>query len=136
MSGKWIKRIVRYGTAGAIGAVLVVMFLTAHGFWELESPVERYRVLTDAFTVPGLLMLCIGMLVWISDKGVFNPIAYAFRYLAAKLLPFAGIEQEHYVDYVERKREEHVTGYGFLLITGAVFFAIALFFLTRFYQYY
>ncbi len=135
MNRKWNKRILRYGITGAIGAGMVALTLKTHGFQNLTAPVDRYRVLTDAFTIPGVLLLCIGLLLWISTTGVFNPIAYAFRYLASRL-PFTGIEEESYYDYVERKRDEKRTGYGFLLITGGVFFGIALIFLVLFYRVY
>lgn len=129
------KNLPRYGIAAVIGVCMVIITLNTHEFWNQTELVDQYRVLTDAFTIPGLSLMGAGGLVWVSNKGVFNPISYATHYLAGHILPgLRGTKDENYYDYVTRKNEgsRHLS-FAFLLIVGGVFFAIALVFYALFY---
>ncbi len=103
--------------------------------------VEKYRMLCDAFTIPGMLLVLLGCLVWASDIGGFYGIGYVFNYASRSILQFivpnSLSEVENYFDYVQRKKAEgHITGYGFLFITGGISLIIAVIFLVLFYQIY
>ena len=103
--------------------------------------VEQYRMLCDAFTIPGLILILLGCLIWASDLGGFYGIGYVFNYARRSILQFVVpnslAETENYFDYVQRKKAEgHVTGYGFLFITGGISMVISLVFLFLFYQVY
>lgn len=137
MSKRLRKNLLCYGITTAIGIGMVALFLSTRDFGALTSQAERYRLLTDAFTIPGTVILCVGLLVWVSNQGMFNGIAYALSYTLRRLIPGLGNKHERYYDYVERKREKGgVTGYGFLLITGAAFLAVACIFMALFYRVY
>lgn len=105
------------------------------------SLMEKYRMLCDAFTIPGVLLILFGALVWASDLGGFYGIGFVFNYAKKSLthffVPGSLGNTESYYDYIERKKSEgHLTGYGFLFIVGGITMAIALVFLFLFYQYY
>ena len=105
------------------------------------SLMEKYRMLCDAFTIPGVLLILFVALVWASDLGGFYGIGFVFNYAKKSLthffVPGSLGNTESYYDYIERKKSEgHLTGYGFLFIVGGITMAIAFVFLFLFYQYY
>ena len=134
MSDKAKTRLVKYGVCAAFTAVMVWLYL-----WLRETPdgfVLWMRVLCDAFTMPAVILLCVGGLVWASNEGALDGVGYLVSYMTKALIPGKRKEIEKYADYVERKREKRGGGFGFLLISGAVVLAIALVFLALFYSAY
>lgn len=120
--------------------ILVGLYVGLRDFKGI-SLMEKYRMLCDAFTIPGVLLILVGALVWASDLGGFYGIGFVFNYAKKSLthffVPGSLGNTESYYDYIERKKSEgHLTGYGFLFIVGGITMAIALVFLFLFYQYY
>lgn len=96
---------------------------------------DRYRILCDAFTIPGVILLMVGLLVWISTTGMFDSLGFAFSWLGARLIPGLALRRnEKYYDYVTRKRGNRAKGYRFLYIVGGVFLAVAIVFFILFYS--
>ena len=87
---------------------------------------EKYRVLSDFFAVPGLLCLFFGGLRWLSGQGAFQGISYVLKN-ALCLLTFR--ERAPY-----RPKETEKSGIGQLLTTGAVLLAAAGVFAGLYYQ--
>lgn len=129
-----LDTLAKYVLTIVAGIGLALLYVSLRDFSAAEQ-VEKYRILCDAFTLPGVLMLAIGALVAVANEGIFNGIGYALSHLV-KALTFRGREQERYYDYVERKRARRASGYGFLFIVGAGFMAISLIFLVLFYRLY
>ena len=87
---------------------------------------EKYRVLSDFFAIPGLFCLFLGTLRWLAGVGAFAGIGYVLGN-ALRLLTFQPRKA-----YDPRKRK--TTGCGILFITGAVCLAAAGFFAGLFYK--
>lgn len=131
-----LKVWIRYGVCTVVGLLIALLIALSRGVFSME-PMERYRVLADAFTIPGVLMLCFGGLFFVSNAGAMNGIGYAMSHLFRAIVPGRNTrEEETYLDYVERKREKRVHGYGFIVHTGLGFLAVSLVFILLFYQYY
>lgn len=135
MSEKGKKRLLRYGITVAVAALIACGFCAVHGgFYAGQTPVERYRILSDMFTMPGIMLLLCALLIHIANDGFFDIFTYAFSYV---FRAFTGNinRRESYAEYVERKREkEKMKGYACIAITGAVFLAVGLCFIAAFYQ--
>jgi hypothetical protein len=132
---KIVTVLLKYSITALIGFSLVVSVLNLHGFEEAVDIQDKYRILSDAFTIPGVVLMLCGALVWIANEGAFEGISYAVSYSLRMLIPGVRKEHERYRDYVERRRENGpVKGYSFLVITGAAFFAVALVFVALFYS--
>lgn len=90
---------------------------------------DQYRLLCDAFTIPGLLMILSGALVWGSNEGAFHGISYCVRLAVFALIPDKRKDgYEKYGDYVERKTRNKIGGYAFLFWAGLVTLGVALVF--------
>lgn len=132
------KSLIKYGITTIIGAIMVYATISLHGYSLAVTLADKYRILADAFTIPGVVIMLCGVLVAVSNEGAFEGISYAMSYAMKMLIPGMGANRhEKYGDYVERKREKGgVKGYGFLFIVGGVFMIIALVFIALFYSVY
>lgn len=128
-------RLLKYGITGGICLLLALVYCAARDFFQLELA-EKYRVLCDAFTIPGLLCLCVGALIWASNDGFFYGLSYCLNVAWRALIPGARYKTERYYDYVTRKKEKRIPGYGFLFLVGGVCMAVAIVFLVLFYRIY
>lgn len=129
--------LLKYACCIIPGGLISWTVISQYGYFTAKTDIERYRVLCDAFTIPGVILIMAGALVWISNLGGFDGIAYSLKIAIKKLIPFGAVEKpERYFDYVERKKGNRLKGYHFILITGMGFLAVALFFMYRFYQLY
>ncbi|MBR5230910.1 MAG: DUF3899 domain-containing protein [Clostridia bacterium] len=133
----WKVRLIKYGITGGIGALMAYLSVSLRGITPDMPRAELYRILCDAFTIPGSILLMVGLLVMISNAGTFTGLGYAAQHLKDMLVPFSKKKHESYYDYYERKRKQgKVTGYGFIFITGAFYMAIAMVFYALFYSVY
>ena len=130
-----VKAIIKYAAAGAVAAVVVVLMLWGRGYFGMTAWQERCKLLCDAFTVAGLLLILFSTLVWVSTRGAFLGIGYALGWLVHTLLPFRQKKHETYREYRDRKLEKGgVHGYSFLFFTGLAYFAVALILLIVYYR--
>lgn len=135
MTPSWKTNLMKYGISTGFALVMVWLYLwlrldSLADFAALDR-VEQYLLICDAFTIPGMLLLMFGCLLWLSNQGALDGVAYVTSYAIKMLIPGRmRKEQERFYDYVERKRGNRVKGYGFLFIVGAVFMAVALIFMA------
>ena len=122
------SKIIKYSVTTAIGLLLAYITLNNYGFFEATSMQERYLCLSNAFTIPGVVIMMCGALVWIAQQGMFDTLSYAGKMVVDQFRPSV-YKHCKYGDYVMEKRENRKKGgFGFLVITGAVFVTIALVF--------
>ena len=129
------KALLKYGVSGGICLGFAVFYCYVRDFSQMETA-EKYRALCDAFTVPGLLCLCIGALIWASNDGFFYGIGYCLKAAWQALIPGAGHRMGNYYDYVTGKKEKQAAGYGCLLVVGSMCMAAAFVFFALFYRAY
>ncbi len=125
--------------AAALGLLLVYTFIAFRVDFSDLSGVELidwYRMLCDAFTIPGLLMLMFALLMTISNQGALDGLGYVAVNGLKMLIPGAAAKMERYLEYVERRRKNRAKGYGFLYVVSAIFLAFAGIFLVLFYSLY
>ncbi len=138
MSKKAKRTLVSYVIAVLLGAGIAVFVASNYGFGDAASAMDRYRILCDAFTIPGVMLLCCGVLSWIADQGTFDSLAYAGR----SLLRIFHREERHvrYYEFVEERREKRAKKekghFLFLIVTGAAFLLVAVVFMLLFYNLY
>ena len=126
------SKIIKYSVLSAIGLLMAYIVLNNYGFFETADLAYRYRILCDAFTIPGVIFIMCGALVWISQQGMFDSMSYALKMIKDQF----SREHDHvkHGDYVLEKQENRKNGgFGFLIITGSVFVAISLVFFALFY---
>lgn len=127
-----MKKPLKYAISGSVCLALAAWYCLSRGFSQLTLA-EKYRTLCDAFTVPGIVCLCVGVLIWVAGDGIFHGLGYCLSVTRRALFPTGRREQETYYDYVQRRRQKNRPACGFLLITGSVCMLIAVTFLAAYY---
>lgn len=124
--------LIGYGAGLLVGCGVAFTYVSAQSFGSL-STLDRYRVLCDGFTIPGMLTLLAALLLMVSGQGALDGIGYCLS-RAVHALSFRGTERETYKDYLERHQANRIKGYGFLYAVGLTLMAIAFLFLALFHN--
>ena len=139
MSSTLKKNLIKYGITTA--ASLGLAFFYVYARVDFSNPdaialMEWYRILCDAFTIPGLILLMFGCLMSLSNAGAMDGLGYVVVNGLKMLIPGGALKMERYKEYLERRRENRVKGYGFLYLVGAACMAVSLIFMALFYGIY
>lgn len=126
------KQLIRYSVTVGIGAAMVALFLYLQEFNNAATSEIRLRMLADAFTIPGVILMLLAGLIWVASDGFFDGLTYSVRWLAS-LIPFTKIKDEKYYDYKVRKSKKRAQGYSFIFYTGLGYFLIAVVLIVLFY---
>lgn len=127
MNDKLISLIKKYvGAFAVMGAgTAVVLILREHS--TMLDKAQKYLNLADAFTIPSVVMLMLGVLVWISTTGSFDILGYAFKRAKEAFVP-SKYTHEQFYDYKVRKDQHRKKGYGFMFISGGIYVIPAIIF--------
>ena len=131
MSDRVKSLLIKYGSSTLFVAVMAYAYIAMRDFAGAKTW-EKMVMICDALTVPGMLLLMVGALIWVANTGALDGITYAVGFAVRALIPGGRHKDERYADYVERQREKRVKGYGFLLITGGITMAVATVFLIAY----
>lgn len=120
------SRFVRYLIALGIEAIIALTIILSRGGFITRDREEWLHLLSDAFAIPGILCVCLGLLIVVSNGGVFDMVRFAFSKVSntfrreenRKNIP------DTYYDYVCARHNGKSAGFRFLLGSGA-FFLIA-----------
>ena len=137
MSNRTKVNLAKYGITSAIALAMIWVYCSSRDLFQ-QPIMERWRILCDAFTIPGLTFVMIGFLIMVANEGFFDMLSYAASKAVGIFLPGRGFSDdgETYYDYVQRKRENRRMGFGFLFVVGCILMAFALLFLMLFYRLY
>lgn len=133
MSKRLKVNLLKYGISALVCGGMAWLYVYLRDF-SAESTMEQYRILCDAFTIPGLTALMVALLLTLSNEGALDGLGYVASIAVKSLTPGGRKKHEKYYDYVQRKHANKLTGYGFLYIVGAVCMAVAMVFMALFYQ--
>lgn len=135
MSKKLKGALLKYGVTILVCGLLVWGYIGPRRE-EMTDTLNVCRILCDAFTIPGLTCLMLGLLIRLSDAGAFYGLSWVVSYAFRSLIPGGRSKMTSYYDYVQERKERQTGGYGFLIVVGGVCMAFALVFLALFYYFY
>ena len=134
MKQKIRRCLIKYGSCALAVAGLAWLYLGQRDLAGATKQ-EQYRMWCDAFTIPGVILVMLGGMVWASTQGALDGLAFCLRYAALSLIPGRQTaREEKYADYLERKQKNRAKGYGFLFISGLITMAVAVVFLALYYS--
>ena len=133
MSKSIKANIYKFLTATGICGLMTWLYITSKWSEQLSQS-EKYCILVDGFSLPGLLLLCVAILTSIDNAGGLDTIAYLMSYIPKMIMPGLLGEPDKLLDFVEKRREKRKKGFGFLYIVGILFLAISMVFLYLFNQ--
>ena len=126
-----LKTILKYAIMILIGTAMVFLTFFTHNLFSTVETKKVYKIIADAFTVPGALFLLLGALIALSNQGSLSALGYMLKRLGKMLIPFSKKEHETYSQYVEKR--EAVGGYSFIVYSGLLFMIVAVVFTILFY---
>ena len=128
------KYLIKYGAAVIIAAAMVGLTVSLRDTAAMTD-LEKFKLWADAFTIPGVIYLMVGVIVWVSTTGFFDMLSYGLVRAGRMLVPFSNIKRndETFYDYKMKKSSERFTGYAFIFIVGAAFLAVGILFTVLFF---
>lgn len=121
-----MKRYINYLITFIFGLVFALAVILLKDGFTQEQIKDTYKILSDAFFVPGILFVCFGLLIFSSNEGTFDMLKYGFKWLVntfKKDMP----KMESFYDYRMAKHEK-TKSFGYICLVGLLFIAIAAIF--------
>ncbi len=124
----------RFLIAAAVGLAVAFVLLLSRGTLRGVPHDQALTDLSDAFMVPGIMMLCAGGMLFVADRGTFDML----RFGVGKVLMLVrggkhrAEKPKTYYDYMESRRTGRARGYAFLIWTGLAFLLLSLAFAAAF----
>lgn len=116
-----------------IGLAVALAVAVSRGALTTEDPQQWYSALCDACFVPGIIMVCFGLVAFSAYGGVFDILSYGVRSLLVLFTPFRKPDKhQRYYEYKLMKEAKRQKPKPHLLIVGLVFLAAAGVFLILF----
>ncbi len=120
-----MKRVNKYLLTLLVGFLLAGLVAMSKDVLDQESLSKVFHVLADSFIVPGVLITGMGGLIFVSNEGAFDGLAYGVTSFFDMFRKEKRNKYRTFYDYKEGKGERN-TSFGFMLICGLVFLAITV----------
>ena len=121
-------RIVKYCATVFVGIAIAVVYWIVKGMFKADTALsDRLRMACDGVTIPGILMLCLGLLSIVVKDGTFDGLGYTFKTMRLVRRNYRDklMQPTTYYDYKESvKGKRHVSWH--LIICGAGFLLVAV----------
>lgn len=130
-----LKTVLKYALAFLPCGTVSYLYLSLRDFGAAPE-LAQCRMLSDAFLIPGLIIILFALLITLSNGGALDGISYMAKRAISMLIPGMRNNTERFYDYIERKRKNPLRGYGFLFVVGGCFLIVSIYFYIRFYQLY
>lgn len=127
----FIREYKEYVITAAIGLAVAVLIALSRGIFSAEEIDAIITIVSDAFFIPGVLLLCIGLILYASNEGLFLGVAYGFKVIGRTITAKKDekLVNEEYHEYYARMSQKKVKIKHFLLI-GTIFVAVSIVFVV------
>ena len=116
----------KYITCFIVASLITFVIFWIRGFFT-DSIAVNIQILSDGFSVSGILMLIFAGMMFISSEGALIGIGFVLRNVFLSLIPMGRSKQEAYAQYRERKLSELKRSADHcILVTGLVFLTIGI----------
>lgn len=130
----FFKRALPYIITSVVGIIIFIVIICTQKVWDADGAYGVMRILSDACFVPGVLLAGAGLIVFASNGGAFDMLAYAaIKFFDLFRKDCRNKKYKDFYEYREAKKDKK-RGMAFMLIVGAVFIAFAVIFLIVYYQ--
>ena len=116
------------------GLAAVALIIWAKDIFAQTQAADVYHILCDAFFAVGVVILCIGLLIFSSNEGTFDIIVYGVSSFVGMFKKNHVRKYDTFYDYRAERADKKIK-FGFLLICGLIFIAVSLVMLSLYHQY-
>lgn len=120
-----MKKLRKYLITIIAGLAAVALIAWAKDIFAQAEPAKVFHILCDAFFAVGTVLCCAGLLVFSSNEGTFDMIAYGVSSFADLFRTTSKKKYDTFYDYRESRSDKKIS-FGFLLICGLIFLAVSL----------
>ncbi len=129
-----MKKVLKYLIPILICALVTVLILVGRDAF-VKSGQDLMKDLSDAFFVPGIVMLCFGVLVFATNGGTFDMLAFGvIKMFDLFKKDLTKVKYRTFYDY-RKAQNEKKRSFLHLIIIGAGFLIVGVVFLIVYYQY-
>ena len=127
----FIREYKTYFITAVIGLVVSVFTCVSRSIFEAETATDVFTILSDAFFIPGALFLCLGLILYAANEGIFNGLSYGMKVLGRSLFAkkHEKVINEEFHEYHARVSKKK-TKIKHFLIVGAVNVVISIVFVV------
>ena len=120
--------LIKYAVCFLVASLITVAVFWAKDFFT-DSLAVNIQVLSDGFSVSGILFVLFAGLLYVSGEGALLGISFVVRHVFLTFIPMGRKQHETYAQYRERKigRTKRSDGHC-ILFTGLFFLAIGVVF--------
>lgn len=128
------KTAFKYTVSFVIGAAIAILVMNMRGIFALTDFKDIMRILSDSFFVSGVCLSSAGLILFVSNDGLFDIFGFSIQLLFGALK--RNVRERKYKDFYEykEKREKKRHSVAYLLIVGIFFIVAAVVFLFLFYS--
>lgn len=120
-----MKNAYKYLLTFGLGFAVVLFMSIGNGVFDQTKIAQIFAILTDSFTVPTVVLLGLGGLMFVSNEGGFDALSYGITSFIDMFRKEKKNKFKSFYDYKEAKAERNLE-FGFLLISGLVFMVITV----------
>lgn len=128
-----MKKYLRYLITFLVGLVFAFVICLFKNIFSQTSTNEIFKILVDAFFVPGVIILGFGLLVVATNGGTFDMLAYGAIMFASLFQKGTKRKYKTFYDYHEAQKDRKYS-FAYLLIVGGILIAISLILLIFWYK--
>lgn len=129
-----MKTIKKYLITLAVGFLMAGLVMYSKDIFNQTELSEILHILTDSFSIPAVLITGFGGLIFVSNEGVFDGLAYGVTSFIDMFRKEKKNQFRTFYDYKESKSERNMS-FGYLLICGVLFIVIDAVMLILYNQY-
>ena len=130
----FFKKALPYIITAVIGVIIFIIIICVKNIWDAGEAYVVMQILSDAFLVPGVLLAGLGLIIFASNGGVFDMLAYGIMTIFWTLQ--RDPTKRRYKDFYEYREAQKgkKRGMAFMLIVGSAFILLAIIFLIVYFQ--
>lgn len=125
--------LIKYLICLGVALAITLAVIAGKGFFT-DSTAVNIQILSDGFSVSGLLLALVAGLIYLSGEGAFIGIGFVMRNVVLAFIPMGRSMHETYAKYRERKLgKAKKAGDHAVLFVGLAFLAVGITFTVIWY---
>ena len=124
-----IREYKEYAITAMVAFGVSILIALSRGIFQQDEIDMVITIISDAFFIPGVLLICVGLIVYASNEGLFLSISYGFKAIGRTITAKKDekLMDEKYHEYYARQIQKKAKCKHFLLV-GLAFVVISLIF--------
>ena len=120
-----MKSVLKYAITAVVGVLFALGIMMGKEVFNQTDLKTIYHIVSDSFFASGVIIAGIGLLVFASNEGTFDGIAYALK---AFFNIFKRDPEKKFASYYDYRaaKAQYKAPCGFILIVGACLIAVAV----------